>query len=112
MHAAARQIPQQPSINRPKQQIAISCFFPRARYVIQNPLDLSRGEVRVDYQTGFFVNQIFIAILDQLFGNVAGLLGLPNDRMVDWLTGVAIPDDRRFPLVGNPNRGNAVRLDL
>ena len=58
------------------------------------------------------MDHIFVAIFNQLLGNVAGLLGLPNDCMVDWFASVAIPDDRRFPLVGNPNRGNAVRLDL
>jgi hypothetical protein len=45
---------------------------------------------------------------------LTGRLGapvLPDDRVVDRLTGLAVPDHRRLALVGDAQRGNVLRRD-
>lgn len=106
------QLPEQPGVDRPEEQVAPGRLLAGPRDPVENPLDLGGGEVGVDHQPGLVVDQLLVTVGNQLLGNVAGLLGLPDDRMVDRLAGVAVPDDRRLPLVGDPDSGDLVGLDL
>ena len=106
------QVPEQPGVDRPEEEVATGGLLPGPRDPVENPLDLGGGEVGVDHQPGLVVDQLLVTVGDQLLGDVASLLGLPDDRVVDRLTGVAVPDDRRLPLIGDPDGGDLVRLDL
>lgn len=109
---APGQLPEQPGVDGAEEEVPTGGLLPGAGHLIENPLDLGGGEVGVDYQPGLGVDHVLVAVTDQLLGDRAGLLGLPDDRVVDRFPGVAVPDDRRLPLVGDPDGGDLVWLDL
>ena len=80
--------------------------------MVKNPLDLGGREIRINHQASLLVDHLLITIFNQLFGDVARLLRLPDNCVINRLTGMAIPNNRRFPLVSNPNRRNLIGLDL
>ena len=50
---AAGQVPDEPAIDGAKGQLAALGARPRARHVVQNPLHLGRGKIRIEHQAGF-----------------------------------------------------------
>lgn len=71
--------------------------------MVQNPADLRGGEVRGDHQARLLPDHLAVAVLNQLFRDITGLPGLPDDGWVDWPARLLIPDHRGFSLVGNPD---------
>ena len=49
------------------------------------------------------------AVRLQPLAEVGGAAVLPDDRVVDRLAGLAVPDDRRLALVGDADRGDRRR---
>ena len=49
---AAGQVPDQPAIHGAKGKLAALGPRPRALHVVENPLDLGRGEIWIDHETG------------------------------------------------------------
>ena len=50
-----------------------------------------------------------MALPFQAIAEVRGAAVLPDDRVVDGSPGLPIPDDGRFTLVGDANRGDVAR---
>ena len=51
-----------------------------------------------------------MAILAKAFAKISGAAILPNDRVVNGLSCVAIPEDRGLALIGNADRGDIAGL--
>jgi hypothetical protein len=80
--------------------------------VVEDPLHFGAGEIRVNHQTGGAAHVLFHAVALQLFADFCGTAALPDDSVVNRLTGFAFPDNRRFTLVGDTDRGNLVGTDI
>jgi hypothetical protein len=104
MHLAAGKTPEQIRIDGAEGEPARLGRRARARHMIEQPGDFGRREIRVDQQSGAFGDQPLMSGLQQFGAGVMGAAILPDDRIVDRLAGLAIPDDRGLALVGNADR--------
>ncbi len=111
VHAAvhpARQVPEDPGIGVAEHQVAGFRLGPGAVDVVQDPLDLRSGEIGRQGQSHLLLEPLRAAVLGQLIHDVLGPGVLPDNRVVDGLTGGLVPDDGRFALVGNSDGGDVV----
>ena len=108
MHAAAGELPDQPRVDRPAEQLAAGRTRLRAPDPIEDPAHLRRGEVGVDHETGALAHQRFEPARSQLFADARARAALPYDRGMDRATGRAFPHDGGLALVGDAD-GRDVR---
>src|SRR3546814_16607437 len=78
----------------------------RVRHGVEQPGDLGAGEVGVEQQAGALPHQVFGTLGTQLLAESGGAAVLPDDRLVDGRTGLAVPDHRRLALVGDADGGD------
>ena len=97
----ARQLPDQPGIDRSETEL--STFSPLADtfHMIQNPAYLGRGKIGIDHQACLLLDHRSIPLCLQLLAIIGRTPVLPDDGVIDRETGFAIPYDRRFALIGN-----------
>ena len=105
------ELPDQPGINRAKSQLAALGSGARTGHMVQQPLQLGGGEVGIDQQAGFLLDQRGMAIGPQLGANGLGAAVLPDQGVVDGLPGLAVPDDGGLALVGDPQAGDLAGAD-
>ena len=100
---AAGQAPQKETIDRPKRQIALIGPRTRARHMIQNPRHLGRGKIRINQKTRTRIDILFQRRIGffQIMTQRGCAAVLPDNRVIDRLTGFAIPNHGRFTLVGD-----------
>ena len=103
---AAGQVPNQPGIDRAEGEITASGTRTCARHVVEQPLDLGCGEVRIEQQSGCCSNVGLDASLAQRLTPLGCAAVLPNNRVRDRYAGCAIPDDGGFALIRDPDRGH------
>ncbi|MPN19112.1 hypothetical protein SDC9_166478 [bioreactor metagenome] len=80
--------------------------------MVEDPFHLGAREVRVNDQAGVVTNVFFHAIALELFADICGTTTLPHNGVVDWFTGLTLPDDGGFTLVGNTDRCNFIGTDI
>ena len=76
--------------------------------MIEHPLDLGRGEIRVDNETGFLSDHIGQPVRDHLIGHRRGSPVLPHDRPGNRFSRVPVPDNRGFTLVCDADRRDVI----
>ena len=104
MNGAAGEAPQQPAVDGADRQAG-----PRGDATFgEEPLDLGRREVRVEDEAGAVPDQAEVADGSQLIAAGRGPPVLPHDGPVERPARGAVPDDRRFPLVGDADGGDGV----
>src|SRR5262245_16639880 len=103
------QLPDEPGVDGAERELAGRRPRAGARHVVEQPADLARGEIGVDEQAGFCLNRFAGAAGLQPFAVVRRAAILPDDRVVDRLAGLAVPDDRRLALVRDADRGHVFR---
>ena len=108
---AARELPDEPGVDRPEQQMALLGVFLRAGYVVENPPDLRRGEVRVDDETGLLAELLIETAATQCRADVRGTPALPHDGVVHGLAGALVPHNRRLALVGDSDGSQGIGVD-
>ena len=106
MQCAACQIPDEPGIDRAEGEFAPVGLFAGARNMIQQPANLASGKVRIDDKSGFVFDQFSLASFFQAFAEISRAPILPNDCVVNGRAGFAVPDNRGFSLVGDPESGH------
>ena len=110
--SSVRQLPQEPRIDGAEREPARIGAGAGVRHVIEQPPDLAGREIRVDEQPGPLLHQLAGALGFQPFTVVGGPPVLPHGRVADRLAGLAVPEDRRFALVGNADGGNVAGAEL
>ncbi len=117
----AGQIVDEPGVDRSEQQIArlgpVTDGFrtcPLELYgvgVVENPLDFRRRKVGVGFQPGCLTNHlrsVVVEFLDAVYRPPV----LPDQRVVDWLATLFVPDDGRLALVRDAKRFDLCRVDI
>ena len=111
---AAGQSPDKEAVDRAKREIALLGQRARVLDIVEQPRDLRRGKIGIEQKPRPFRDKAFEALRLELGAMRRGAAILPDDGVVDRLAGLAIPDQRRFPLIGDADasqvRGVAVRF--
>ena len=83
----------------------------RPSTLLEQPLDLRPREVGVEHQAGALADQRLVAGLAQLVAALRGAPVLPDERAVQRLAGVRVPDDDGLALVGDADGLQLARSD-
>ena len=106
MHLALSQLPDQPGINRSKQQFTVRRPLPCTIHMIQDPCQLASRKIRIRNQTGAFPDSGFFPPAFYGIYHLRCSPALPHNGWIYRLSGVSVPDDRSFPLIRNTDRRN------
>jgi len=106
---APRQVPDEPAVHGAEGEFAVFGPLPSPVHVVEEPLDLGAGEVGVQNQPCFLLEQIQVALILEAVADVGRAAILPDDGVVDRFAGLAVPDNRRLSLVGNADSGDVRR---
>jgi hypothetical protein len=77
--------------------------------VLEQPVDLASGKVRIEHQPGLGGDISLVTGFAQQCAQIGGAPILPDNRVVDGFAARAIPNHRGFALVGNADGGDVVR---
>ncbi len=101
VHAAAGELPDEPRVDRSE----CETFRIDVR-VIEKPANLRRRKIRIEDESRTFAEQLLVTLRTQRFAKRRGAAVLPDDRVRDRFAGLAIPEDRRFALIRDPDRSH------
>ena len=100
------QVPEEPAVHGAEQELARLGPGPRVRHVVEKPGELGAGEVGVDDQAGLCPEELLQPEALQVVAGCGGAPVLPDDGVMDRPAGQPVPDQRGFPLVGDPDGGD------
>ena len=80
--------------------------------MVQNPLKFCGGKIRIDQQPCAVSEHVGMTRIPQLLAKVSGAAVLPDDRIVDRLACLAVPDDGGLALVCDPDRYHVSDVDV
>ena len=106
MDAPASQFPDEPCIDRSKQQLTPLCLLLRSRHMFQYPVYFGCRKIRVRNQACPLADQFSHPIGCQAVDPFCRPPALPDDRRIHWLSCLFIPHDRRLSLVRDPDTSN------
>src|ERR1035437_2818259 len=106
VNSAARQLPEQPAIDRAEGELARFSIAARAGNVVQDPRDFAGREIGIDQQAGALLDQRTVTFTPEALAEISGAPVLPDDRVVDGFPSLAIPHDRGLALVGDADRSD------
>ena len=113
MHAAVGQLPDQPGIDGAERQFAVARALPGPRHVVQQPLQLGGGKIRIQHQSGLALDQRLMSLPAQLVAALGRTAVLPDDGAGHGLAGDAVPQHRGLALVGDADRdGGRARITV
>ncbi len=107
----ARQVPDEPTVDGAERELARLGARTHALDVVEDPADLGGREVGVDRQAGPRAYLRREAALLEFVAQARAAPVLPDDRVVDRLAALAVPDHGRFALVGDADRGDLARTE-
>ena len=118
VHAAVRasgQIPDDPGVHRPEEDVAPLGALAQPLDVVEQPAHLRAGEVRRERQARLAAEAVLADVAAELLAERVGAGVLPDEGVVDGLTGVLVPEQGGLALVGDADRldvgGGDTRLD-
>ncbi len=101
---AAGQVPDDKGINVAEEHFALLSLLAYAFDILEDPFDLGAGEIGRQGQADFLAEAVLAAVLGQFIADLVGAGILPDDGIVDGLSGGLLPDDRGLALVGDTDR--------
>jgi len=101
--AAARELPQQPTVDGAKGQLTTFCTLAGARDVLQHPGQFGGREIGVDHQARVLANQIGMTGFAQGLTTCLTTAVLPDDGVAQGLAALPVPQHRGLTLVGDAN---------
>jgi hypothetical protein len=110
VHRAIGQFPDEPGIDRPKQQLASARAALRVANVLENPSHFATGEISVDDESRFRRDRIRHARPGELSAKAGGTTALPHNGRRNRLAGFAVPHDSRFALIRDSNCSYGARV--
>ena len=105
---AAGQVPDAPRVDVAEHEVTGLGLGTGAVDVVEDPLDLRPREVGRERQADLRAQAVLAAVLGELVDDHVGPRVLPDDRVVNGLAGVPVPDDSGLALVGDAD-GREVR---
>ena len=111
MHRPAGQLPDQIAVDGAEPQLARFGLGPRPLDMGQEPFQLGRREIGVKQQAGLVADHVAMSRRLQRRAAFGSAAVLPDNRIMDRLAGLGIPDNRGFALVGDADGGNVAGLD-
>ena len=111
MRAVSGELPDEPGIDGAEGELAALGAQPRAGNIVEEPRDLGAAEIRIDHQTGFFMDDLLATVPLQLCTKICAAPILPDDRVVDRLAALPVPKDGGFALVGDADRRQLLQRD-
>ena len=108
VHSAC-QVPDQPAVDGAEGQFATLGPHASAGHMVEQPLDLGGGEVRVEHQSRPFAHAGLGVAGAQRGTAFAGAPVLPDDGVGDRRPGGTVPQDGRLALVGDADGRNITR---
>ncbi len=108
---AAGEARREPAVDGAEGQLAGQGALAGALDRVEQPGDLAGGEVRVEQQPRGGPHLVADARVLEAVDDAGRAAVLPDDRVVDGLQRLAIPDHRRLALVGDAHRGEVVCLE-
>ena len=109
---AAGEVPQQPGVDGAEEQVASLGLFASALDVVEDPAHLRACRVGVDTQARGLTPAVRAFIPHELLTDGVRAGVLPDDGVVDRFTGVLVPDDSGFALVGDTDCLNVLGGDV
>src|SRR5580704_2233384 len=101
----ARELPKQVRIDRAKQQIPVVRSLTRIAHIFKHPANLQCAEISAERQASSRAKTVLSTLTRQGRDVVCDTRVLPDDGVVNRLTGSAIPQYSCFTLVGNSDSG-------
>ncbi len=108
MNPPAGEIPDEPGVHGAEPQFSTLRPLPGAGNVVQNPLQLAGGKVGVGNQPGFLPDGLLQPVPPEPFDAVRRPAALPDDGVIDGLSGGGVPDQGGFSLVGDADGGDFI----
>ncbi len=102
---AAAQAPNEPGIDRAKEDFALGGLPAEPVARVQQVLDLRAGEIWVHEQAGLLAEDGLAAVGLQALADRGAQAALPDHGVGDRPAGVAVPEDGCFALVGHAEGG-------
>ena len=102
----AREFENQPAVYSTERQFTAFRACSNDGVLIKQPAQLGRRKISINDEPGFFTNQFRFALLAQQIAGAGSSTILPNDGVADWFTGLAIPEQGGFTLIGDPDGGD------
>src|SRR5690242_18298111 len=99
MRAIAGELPHEPGVDGAERELAALGARARAGNVVEQPGELGAAEVRVDDEAGALAHQALGARRAQLLAERRRAPVLPDDRAMQRLAALAIPEKRGLALV-------------
>ena len=106
------EVPQHPGVHGAHHQVAGLGAFPGALDVVEDPLDLRSGEVGGQRQPDDLLVPVGSLLAAEFLDDLLGAGVLPDDGVVDGLTGFLVPHEGGLALVGDTDRGQVVLVYL
>ena len=91
MHAATGETEGQPTVDRAKRELTMPGTRTRIRNVVEQPLKLCGGKIRIDDEPGALYDARLKPALFQRAADIGGAPVLPDDCVVQCLAGRALP---------------------
>ena len=102
VHGAVREFPDEPAVDRARGELVVRVAVPRAEAVLEHPLELRRGEVRVGHEPRGRVDRLALRREREAARGRAPVL--PHDRAPDGRARRAIPEHHGLALVRDADR--------
>ena len=106
----ASELPQQPGVHRAEQNLPPAGLFPGPLHMVEHPLDLGGGEVRVGNQASGGTDMLLQAVGPQPVHQLRRAAALPDDGVVDGPPGGPVPQNGGLTLVGDADGGDLRRV--
>src|SRR5580704_8906074 len=110
--ASSIQLPDEPAVHVAEGELSAVGEATGTRHVVEDPGNFAGGKVRIDQQAGALLDQRFVAVGFELVAERRGATVLPDNRVVNRLSGFAVPYDGGLSLIGNPECGNVPRTQF
>jgi hypothetical protein len=101
VNPAAGQTMNEPGVDRAKRDLTDLRPGPQRGVALEEPGDLAAREVGVEDEAGPLVEDGLVALGLEAGAHLGGLPALPDDRPVDRVARLPVPEDRRLALVGD-----------
>jgi hypothetical protein len=106
---ALREVVDEPAVDRAERQLAALGAVARPFDVVEQPRELGAGEVGVEHEARARADHVLGAVGAELRADGRRAPVLPDDRAVERLARLAVPEHRGLALVRDPDRRDVLR---